>query len=141
MRPMTVDLSHWTLHMGTDERLRTHPRERLAAPVQRIDLREAAARLRDEPHAPVSGHRQVALVRRGPVSLILFLFEPGGALKEHRAEGDVTIHVLAGSLEVTAADETSRIGPGGIVSLAPGQAHSVRALEASEMLLTVCQNH
>jgi quercetin dioxygenase-like cupin family protein len=127
--------------MDNEERLREHPKERLAGPVQRIDLREAATRLRAEPHAAVAGHRQVALVRRGPVSLILFLFEPGSVLREHRADGEVTIHVLSGVLEVTAAGEASRVEAGQVVSLAPGQAHSVLALEATEMLLTVCRSH
>ncbi|MEX2181612.1 MAG: cupin domain-containing protein [Gemmatimonadaceae bacterium] len=125
--------------MSTDDRLRTHPKERLAAPMQRIALAEAAAQLRAEPHAPVAGHRQVALVRRGPVGLILFVFEKDGHLKEHRTEGEVTIHVLSGRLSVTVGDEEMQLGPGELVSLAPGQAHSVRALEVSEMLLSVCQ--
>ena len=127
--------------MSTDDRLRAHPKERLAAPVQRIDLQQSAALLRAEPHPPHAGHRQVALVRRGPFSLILFLFETGGVLKEHRTEGEVTIHVLSGRLEVTAAGDGHQVGAGGVIALAPGEAHAVRALEASEMLLTVCQSH
>ncbi len=125
--------------MSTEDRLRPHPRERLASPVQRIDLAEATARLRAETHASVSGHRQVALVRHGPVSLILFAFEPDGFLKEHQTEGEVTIHVLSGTLEVTHGAEATKVGPGVLVSLAPGQPHAVRALEASSMLLTICK--
>jgi quercetin dioxygenase-like cupin family protein len=125
--------------MSSEDRLRTHPKERLAAPVQQIDLEQAVARLRAEPHASVAGHRQVALVRRGPLSLILFAFDPGGHLKEHRTEGEVTIHVLAGRLTVTVADDPVQVGAGELIALAPGQVHSVRALESSAMLLTVCQ--
>lgn len=125
--------------MSTEDRLRTHPKERLAAPVQRIELNGALERLRAEPHAAVAGHRQVALVRRGPVSLILFDFEPGGYLKEHRTEGEVTIHVLSGRLAVTVGAEVTSVGAGELIALAPGQEHAVRALEASEMLLTVCR--
>lgn len=125
--------------MTADDRLREHPVERLAPPVQRIDLAAAVRQLRAEAHASTAGHRQVALVRRGPVSLILFVFEPGGLLKEHRTEGEVTIQVLAGRLAVTAGAETVDLGAGELVSLAPGQAHAVRAQEAGEMLLTVCR--
>lgn len=125
--------------MSTDDRLRTHPRDRLAARVQHIALHEAAAQLRAEPHASVVGHRQVALVKRGPFTLILFLFEPDGLLKEHRAEGEVSIQVLTGRLEVTVASAVYQLGAGELISLAPGQPHSVRGIEASEMLLTVCQ--
>ena len=125
--------------MSTEDRLRKHGRERLASPVQHIDLAEAAVRLRAEAHDGVAGHRQVALVRRGPVSLILFLFEAGASLKEHRAEGEVTIHVLTGRLSVSAAGETFSLGPGELVSLAPGHSHSVDALEESTMLLSICR--
>ncbi len=51
-----------------------------------------------EPHASVSGHRQIAVVRHGPVTIIQFVFEEGGLVREHRAEGVVTIHVLNGRL-------------------------------------------
>lgn len=120
-------------------RLRTHPKDRLAEPVRKIDLAEAAAALRAESHAPVAGHRQIVLVRRGPVSLILFAFEPDGFLKEHRAGGEVVIQTLRGRLEVTAGEDVIALDSGQALSLAPGQVHSVRALEASDMLLTVCR--
>jgi quercetin dioxygenase-like cupin family protein len=106
--------------------------------VQRVHFAEAAARLRAEPHAGVEGHRQVVLVRHGPLSLILFVFEADGILKEHQAAGEVLIEVLAGRVAVTLAHEVVQLGAGELISLAPGQVHSVRAVEASEMLLTVC---
>lgn len=120
-------------------RLRKHPKGRLGDAVRKIDLVEAAASLRAEPHAPVGGHRQIVLVRRGPVSLILFAFEPHGLLKEHRADGEVVIQTLTGRLEVTAGGDVIALEAGQALSLAPGQAHSVGAAEASDMLLTVCR--
>ncbi len=125
--------------MTKADRLRTHPKDRLNDAVQRISLTEAAARLRAEPHEAVAGHRQVALVRHGPVSLILFAFDRDGVLKEHSTDGEVTIHVLGGQLSVTTTGGEVLLGRGELLSLAPGQAHSVRALESSEMLLTVCR--
>jgi quercetin dioxygenase-like cupin family protein len=123
----------------SDDRLRTHPKERLAPPVQLIGLTEAIERLRAEAHASVAGHRQLALVRRGPFSLILFAFEADGFLKEHKADGDVIIQVLAGRLEVTVAGDVVSIKRGELMSLAPGQAHAVHALEVSDMLLSLCK--
>jgi len=123
--------------MPTDDRLRPHPKDRLAASVQRISFVDAAAKLRAEPHAAVSGHRQVTLVKHGPVTVILFVFERGGALKEHQTDGEVTIQVLAGRLAVSVGTEQLELGAQEIVALAPGQRHAVRAIEGSEMLLTV----
>ena len=125
--------------MTPDERLRPHSHERLAVPIQHIDLAAFAARLRAEAHAPVAGHRQVALVRRGPLTVILFVFEADGFIPEHRTDGEVTIPVLAGRLEVTGDGDVLPLGGGEIVALAPKQAHAVRATETAEMLLTVCR--
>ena len=125
--------------MTPDERLRPHSHERLAVAVQRFDFAAATAQLRAEAHASVAGHRQIALVRRGPLSVILFAFEAEGFLKEHSADGEVTIHVLGGRLAVTVDGESMELGRGELVALAPRQRHAVRATEASEMLLTICR--
>lgn len=119
------------------ERLRPHPEDRLAAPVQVVDLAAAAAELRAEKHAPVSGHRQIAVVRHGPVTVIQFVFTQGGLLKEHRADGVVTIQVLSGRLKVVVEDEAREVGRDELMALAPGVPHSVTALEQTDMLLTV----
>lgn len=121
------------------DRLRTHPKERLAPPVQRVALAEAARQLRAEPHAGVGGHRQLTLVRRGPVSIILFIFEKGAELKEHQTEGEVTIHVLSGRLHVTAGSASHSLRSGEFISLAPGETHAVQAVEETEMLLSICR--
>ena len=123
--------------MSSPDRLRPHPTDRFAPSTQFLDLPKAADELRAEPHEAVEGHRQIALYRHGPVTVVLFTFEEGGSLPEHNADGVVTIHVLEGRLAVEAAGRVHDAGPGGIVALDPGVLHSVRALEASEMLLTV----
>lgn len=123
--------------MTPDERLREHPKDRLAVPVQHIDLQASAAQLRAEPHPAVSGHRQLALVKRGPLSLILFAFDKEGLLKEHQADGEVIIHVLRGRLEVTVEGETVALTAGALLGLAPGERHAVRATEESDVLVSI----
>jgi quercetin dioxygenase-like cupin family protein len=123
--------------MSDTDRLRQHPADRLASPVQMVDLAAAADRLRAEAHAPVAGHRQIALVRDEGLTVILFLFEAGGHLKEHRAEGSVTIQVLEGTLVVGAGGGQHELGQGRMVALAPGTMHAVQAPEPATMLLTV----
>ena len=125
--------------MNDPERLRPHPDTRLASPVEFIDLGARTAQLREEAHTPVSGHRQIAVFRHGPVTLVLFAFEPGGLLREHRAEGVVTIHALAGRIAVIASGATHHLLPGQLLALAPGIPHTVSAPVSSEMLLNVCK--
>lgn len=123
--------------MAEDDRLRTHPTERLATAVQRVDLVAAAASLRAEAPAPAAGHRQLVVARHGPVSMIIFAFEPGGKLNEHQANGEVIIQVLRGLLSVTVVAEQFTLAPGQLLALAPGERHAVHALEESDMLLCI----
>lgn len=124
--------------MSTPDRLRPHPTERFGQPAQLVDLSQVAAGLRAEPHPAVGGHRQIAAFRNGPVTLVLFVFEPGGLLKEHRADGVVMIHALSGQLVVVVDDdELHEVAAGQLLALGPGIPHSVRATVASEVLLSV----
>ncbi|HYC33985.1 MAG TPA: cupin domain-containing protein [Gemmatimonadales bacterium] len=121
-----------------DERLRPHPSTRFAGPVVSLDLPGLARALRSEPHPAKDGHRQAGLVHRGPLRLLLFAFDAGGRLPEHRAPGQVVIHCLRGELAVEASAERHRLGSGEAVVLEPDVPHSVEAVADSEMLLTVC---
>ena len=123
--------------MTAPERLRAHPKGRLASLVQIMGLASVAEQLRAELHDSVDGHRQIAIVRHGPVTMILFVFDAGGSLKEHRAEGVVTMQVIAGHVQITADGEVLEARTGELVALATDVRHSVRAVVASEMLLTM----
>ncbi len=113
--------------MNSPERLREHPEDRLSPPIQVINLAESAARLRGESHPAVAGHRQIAVFRSGPVTLVHFLFDADGELKEHRADGVVTIHVLAGQLIVSAEGVDHALSAGAVIAFGPGVPHGVRA--------------
>jgi quercetin dioxygenase-like cupin family protein len=118
-------------------RLRPPPAERFAGQEHKLDLDAALERLRAEPHAANSGHRQVTVFHRGHVRIVLFAFEAGGRLPEHAAPGLVTIHALRGALRVRTAEADHAIGAGQMVVLDTGVRHDVEASEESDMLLTV----
>ena len=120
----------------SDPRLRPHPSTRLTGPVVPLNLPNLATALRLEPHPATQGHRQVGLIHRGTLRLVLFAFEAGGRLPEHRAPGHVIIHCIRGELAVHAA-ETHRIAAGEVVVIDPDVPHAVEAGVESEMLLTV----
>ncbi len=123
-----------------DERLRPHPSTRLAGPVVLLNLPDLARALHAEPHPAKQGHRQAGLVHRGPLRLLLFAFEPGGRLPEHRAPGHVVIHCLRGEIAVEAGGATHALGSGEALVVDPDVPHSVAAATESEMLLTVCMS-
>jgi quercetin dioxygenase-like cupin family protein len=70
--------------------------------------------------------------------LVLFAFEAGGELREHRAPGHVVIHCLRGELVVEASGADGVLKMGEALFLDPNVPHSVRAITESDMLLTVC---
>ena len=124
--------------MTESERLRPSPQQRFAPSVQLFDLSAAASQLRAEPQTPRNGHRQVALDRHGPMTLVLFTFEQGGVFKNHQVPGMATLMLTRGHLRITTEDGDHELRPGQVLTIGPGVVHSVQAPEASEMLLTVC---
>lgn len=119
------------------DRLRTPPRERFQGEARSFDLSRIFEQLADEPHEGIHGHRQISLFKSGASTVVAFLFEEGGALPEHKADGVASIHVLEGRLTIETPDERYAVGEDGILMLRPGVPHSVRAGEASKMILTV----
>jgi quercetin dioxygenase-like cupin family protein len=122
---------------GQKERLRPHPSERFAGESHAFDLGEVLRDLRTEAHPAESGHRQITIFQRPPVTQVIFAFEPSGELTDHTAHGLVTIHVLEGQLVVQADGRDHALRAGSILVLNPDVRHNVRALEASALLLTV----
>lgn len=120
-----------------EKRRRPHPSDRFAGSERALDLSASLKALRIEGSTAANGHRQIALLHHGPVRLVLFAFEAGGHLPQHKAPGWITIHVLRGLLHVRTPDATHDLGPGQILSLAPGVLHDVDAEQASDMLLGV----
>lgn len=119
------------------ERLRPAPVVRFAGLSRAIDLAKMLEELRAEPHAATNGHRQIAVFQWGPVTEVLYAFEPGGEIPGHSAPGLVTIHVLEGRLMVRAEGEDHALDAGNVLILNPDVPHNVRSPDASAMLLTV----
>jgi quercetin dioxygenase-like cupin family protein len=119
------------------QRLRRAPTERFAGREHVYDLAEIAATLRAEPRPATDGHRQMTIVHHGPVALVLFDLEAGGRLSDHVADGLVTVHVLAGQVEVRTSEAVRDLPAGRLLVLSPGVAHDLRASVPSQVLLTV----
>lgn len=117
--------------------LREHPRDRFRASERVIDLPRITRELRATDAPPSSGHRQLAVHRRGPTTIALFAFDPGGELKEHRVDGTTCVHVLRGAVEVHTPTESHSLHGGQMLMLDPRVPHDVRAGIASEVLMTI----
>ncbi len=120
-----------------DARRRPRPSDRFAGPEHTLDIRESLRALRAEAQPGANGHRQITLMREGPVRLVLFAFDAGGRMPEHRAPGWVTIQIVRGTLQVQTPEALHRLTEGQILALAPNTPHDVEAGEEADMLLGV----
>jgi quercetin dioxygenase-like cupin family protein len=125
---------------SADDRLRPPPSAREAGPELNLDFGATLRALRAEPHPPTHGHRQISVAHRGPLRLVLFAFDQGGRLPEHRAPGLITILALRGRLRVRTPRATHELDAGQAVLLDPDIPHDVEAPVESDMLLAVHLN-
>jgi quercetin dioxygenase-like cupin family protein len=118
--------------------VRQPPRERFAPSEDEVDLQKAAEALRAEPNAGQHGHKQMALFKHGPETVALYCLEPGAKLPDHEVSGPVLIQVLAGRITVHTDQSQHTLKQGMLLRLSPHVRHDVEAIDASDMLLTVC---
>src|SRR5438093_1039892 len=94
------------MQTAKESRLRKDPAERFAGEEHLLNLGRAARELSKEPLPAQHGHRQTTLLKDGPLTLVLFVFEPNGELRDHQAPGWVTLHALEGSLVLTTPEDS-----------------------------------
>jgi quercetin dioxygenase-like cupin family protein len=123
--------------VSIEERLRPPPAARSRGPELPLDLSATARALREEAHPSKDGHRQIGLLHREHLRVVLFAFDRGGWLREHRAPGLVTIHALTGRLRVVTPTTTHELASGQLLVLERDVPHDVEALDQADMLLTV----
>jgi len=108
----------------------------LASPVLTLDLAADMQIVRSELAA---GHSRIArtLVKEGVLRLTLIGVKAGGVLREHEAEGPITIHVLEGAIVVRAEGTAQTLATGGLMALDGGVRHEVSSPGGGLFLLTL----
>lgn len=118
---------------GSEQR----PARRLAAPAMRFDLNAELASLKAEPSWQHADRNARTLVRESALRIVLMALKAGARLDEHRADGEISIQVLAGRLTLAVGDEQIELAPGQLLALTGGVPHDVEAREESAFLLTI----
>lgn len=83
-----------------------------------------------------SGIYSKTLVKKKDFRIVLISMDRDCSMDEHHTDGTVSIHALAGAIEVSAGDEKFALNPGHLLMLEPSVKHSVRAQDASSFLVT-----
>jgi quercetin dioxygenase-like cupin family protein len=84
-----------------------------------------------------SGLYSKLLFKADDLRLVLIAMETGARMKDHHADGTVSIHALQGMLCIHLAERSHDLYKGQILTLAPGIGHDVEAREDSAFLLTI----
>lgn len=73
----------------------------------------------------------------GTVRLVLFTFQTGQQLKEHRTSSQLFVQVLRGSVKVTTTGNSTKLQAGMILQIEANVPHSVTAATDAVMVLTM----
>lgn len=89
------------------------------------------------PGPGASGRRAETLVKNDELRVVLITMRAGAALQEHTAPGPITIQALRGRFAVSVDGGERELTRGGLIAIATGAPHSVRAVEDGAFLLTI----
>ena len=110
----------------------------LAEPLLQIDLERELQQLRQEDSwQRETGRSSKTLAKYPDLRIVLILMKSGTRMRQHRAEGRVSIQQLEGQICVHLADRKVNVSAGHLLVLDCGVLHDVEALEESALLLTI----
>jgi quercetin dioxygenase-like cupin family protein len=84
-----------------------------------------------------TGHTARTLFKKSDFRMVLISMEKGSVLKEHHADGTISVQVLKGSIRFFTQGETHTLQVNNMAALSASIKHEVEALEESAFLLTI----
>lgn len=109
----------------------------LAGPILVHDLNERLAELRKEESYARSGRAGRTLAKAGRFRLLLVAMGDGNVIGTHQADSPMTLHVLEGRVNFRAAGEDHELHAGEVLFFGPGDAHDIRAVGETALLITI----
>ncbi len=111
----------------------------LHGPLQSFDLVAEVARLREE-EAFRKGRRNSATLRKGGgMSVVLLVMRAGDRLREHAAQGPISLAVREGRVRFSTPDGEVEAGPETLLACDAGERHAVEAIEDAVCVLTIAR--
>ena len=116
------------------------PRQRahhVSDPLIIIDCVAEVARLRGGDAYTTADHAAHTITKQPGMRVVLIALKAGGEMNEHHADAPITLHGLQGRVNLTVGDQTVRLTPGVLVTVAEGLPHRLEAIDESAFLLTI----
>jgi quercetin dioxygenase-like cupin family protein len=84
-----------------------------------------------------SGHFAKTLFKKHDLRVVLITMENATKMKEHHADGTISVHVLKGQIRFSVHGKPHDLKSGNLLTLGASIKHEVEALEDSAFLLTI----
>jgi len=84
-----------------------------------------------------SGHNAKTLFKKHDFRIVLITMDAAAHMKEHHADGTISIQVLKGHIRVTVQGKPHDLHAGNLFTLAASIRHQVEAVKESAFLLTI----
>jgi len=84
-----------------------------------------------------SSHYAKTLFKKSDFRTVLITMEPASKMKEHHADGTISVHVLKGQIRFTAQGKSHELTAGSLTTLGASIPHELEAINDSAFLLTI----
>lgn len=126
------------MHQHEDEHSSLTRLPELAQPLLQFDLAAEIEHLhREDSWQRGTGRSSRTLVKQPDFRVVLVAMKADTEIKEHRAEGRISIHTIVGHLRLKLPDQVVEVPAGHLLALDHGIGHDVEALADSVFLLTI----
>jgi len=109
----------------------------LNAPLIEMDLNKLMQQVRNEQTWKESDRNSITILKSDQMRIVLIGLHKAAELKTHSASGVISVQVLEGKINFTAAQQTLSLVKGQMLALQENIPHSVLASEESFFLLTL----
>jgi quercetin dioxygenase-like cupin family protein len=117
---------------------REEQRERQLAPAcAQFDLQSEGARLRGQDAFREHGQSASTLFKYADLRCVLIALRRGARIREHEAEGRLSLQCVAGRVRVHLDGRAVELTPGQLLVLERCVPHDLEALEESDIVLTL----
>lgn len=102
----------------------------------RFDLMQEIADSESKKPWP-AGHNAKTLFKKQDFRSVLITMEPKSKMKEHHADGTISVQVLKGEIRFTTQGKTHQLSQGSLLTLGASIPHEIEAVKDSAFLLTI----